>query len=405
MIPAIAWRNIWRNTTRSLTIMAAVAIGLWGGVFIISLSEGVSQQRKEDVIYNYLSHMQIHQPGFQEDRKLSQFIPGGQRIWDSLAQFPHIDKITGRTHAIGMISSPRKAQGVQITGVWPQQEKQVSHLYTKLTAGSYFEDNVRLPVVMGKALADALKVGLHDKVVLTFQDTTQELVAGAFRVAGIFSTNATEFDEGQVYVRATDMAQLMQTKPLIHELAILVKNQEENLQQVQNKIAQRYPEVTVQNWRQLSPELRYLDSTMDYFLFVFIGIILLALAFGLVNSMLMAVLERTRELGMLMAIGMNKARLFAMIVIETMLLATIGAATGLLLAVVTVGYFSQRGIHFDMVQSGMQSFGMSASIYPAFDWSTYPILILMVIIFALLSAIFPAWKALRLEPVNAIRKI
>lgn len=405
MIPAIAWRNIWRNKTRSGVIILSVTLGLWGGIFIMALSAGVSEQRKEDVIYNYLSHMQIHHPEFGDERQIEDVIPYGEQVWKKVLEQPHVAHATARTLSIGMANSPNDAAGVQIIGIWPESERTVTNMAQQIKEGTYFEQEMRNPVVIGAALADQLDINLRSKVVLTFQDSTNNIVAGAFRVQGIFETASTEFDKGMVYVRAHDMARLMETEPLVHEVAILVEEEEEQLATVQSDLQAAFPQLAVENWKQLSPELRYLDEAMDYFLYIFIAVILLALAFGLVNTMLMAVLERTRELGMLMAIGMNKGRVFSMIVLETLYLALFGGILGIGLSTATIAYFAKSGIYLPMVEEGMSSYGMSATLYPILDWSYFPGLIAMVLFFALLSAIYPAYKALKLKPVVAIRKI
>lgn len=405
MVPAIAWRNIWRHRTRSLVIILSVTLGLWGGIFIMALSAGVSEQRKQDVIYNYLSHMQLHHPDFKDERQIKDIIPAGVKVLERIVQQPQVQHATARTLSIGMANSPTDATGVQIIGVWPEREQQISDLNEKVIEGTYFGEDMRNPVVIGAALADQLGVKLRSKVVLTFQDSSNNIVAGAFRVQGIFSTASTEFDKGMVYVRASDMARLMETEPLVHEIAILVHNEADQLLALQAELQNAFPNLAVETWKDLSPELRYLDEAMDYFLYIFIAVILLALSFGLVNTMLMAVLERTRELGMLMAIGMNKARVFAMIVLETLYLAFFGGLLGIGLSVLTIKFFERQGIYLPMVEEGMSSFGMSATLYPMLDWSYFPGLIAMVLLFAMLSALYPAYKALQLKPVVAIRKL
>lgn len=405
MIPAIAWRNIWRNRTRSLVIILSVTLGLWGGIFIMALSAGVSEQRKQDVIYNYLSHMQLHHPNFGDERQIEDVIPNGMGVWEQIAAQPEVEHTTARTLSIGMANSPNDATGVQIIGIWPESERQVTNIADKIIEGSYFGEEIRNPVVIGAALADQLDIRLRSKVVLTFQDTSNNIVAGAFRVQGIFETASSEFDKGMVYVNAKDMARLMETDPLVHEIAVLVAQEEEQLLPLQSRLQDTYSGLAVETWKELSPELRYLDEAMDYFLYIFIAVILLALAFGLVNTMLMAVLERTRELGMLMAIGMNKGRVFAMIVLETLYLALFGGLMGIGLSVATILFFEDRGIYLPSVEEGMSSYGMSATLYPMLDWSFFPGLVVMVLIFAMVSALYPAYKALKLKPVVAIRKI
>lgn len=404
MIPQISWRNIWRHRSRSLAIMASVALGLWGGIFIISISYGVSMQRKSDMIYNYLSHIQVHHPEFRDDPQMMYDITDGMAHLEAIRTIPGVAHSAARTLTYGMISAPSDAGGVQVHGVVPDAEKFVTNIDERLVEGEYLAEGARNAIVIGKTLADKLNVGLRSKVVLTFQDKDNEIVAGAFRINGIFRTASSKFDEANVYVRSDDIARIIGTEIPIHEIAVLLADDKE-IETVRTAISAAVPDAEVLTWRELSPELNYMDEMMDSILYIFIGVILFALAFGLVNTMLMAVLERTRELGMLMAVGMNKMRVFTMVLLETTYLAVIGAAVGMGLSILTIRWFERTGINIPSIQEGMAMYGMGDALYPHFSWSFYPPIIVMVLLFSVLAAIYPAIKALRLNPVEAIRKI
>lgn len=384
--------------------MLSVALGLWGGVFIMSLSNGVSIQRKQDVIYSYLSHIQIHHPDFVDERLLKHYLPDGADILAIVEQQPLVQAATARTLTYGMAASARNSGGVDIHGILPDKEQHLTNIDDKLVAGSYLEEG-RLPIVIGQSLADKLDVGLRSKIVITFQDTTNEIIAGAFRVSGIYQTVSPDFDEVNVYVRADDVARLMGlSAPVFQEIAILSVD-EDSVTSLKHALQSRFPEPDIQEWKELSPELRFLDTAMDSFLYIFIAIILLALSFGLINTMLMSVLERTRELGMLMAIGMNKWRVFSMILMETLYLAIIGGIMGLGASWFSIKAMEDTGIRIDAVSEGMASFGMTSTLYPVLDIAYYPPLAAMILIFALIAALYPARKALQLKPATAIRKI
>lgn len=404
MIKKIAWRNIWRNPTRSLVIIASVTIGLWAGIFVVALSQGMMEQRKEKIIREQLSHIQIHTPEFKERQKTVNFIPEAEEIIDSLRQMPGIKAVSGRTIINGMLSAPGGGSGIRIIGIDPDAENRLTGIENKLVEGSYFPDK-KNRILIGRSLADKLGLHIGSKVVLTFLDTSSNILAGAFRISGFISLGDIRLDNVMVYARSSDLSRMMGSKqPFIHEIALFLKNDEE-LSHYRELLKQRYPKLLVEAWYDLSPELRYLNDMMDVFLYIFMGIIMLALAFGLINTMLMAVLERSRELGMLMAIGMNKRKLFQMIVAETVMLSLTGAIIGMILAYLSILLAAHTGIDLSVVQQGMESFGFSAVLYPSIDISFYPGIALMVIIFSVLSAIYPARKALKLNPSEAIRKI
>ena len=294
MIPLIAWRNVWRNRTRSLVIIASVTLGLWAGIFIMALSFGMTEERKEKLIMEQLSHIQLHEPEFTDTQELGQYIPGGPEKLEAIRQRSGVQQASGRTLINGMLSAAQGSGGVRILGIYPEKEAALTRLDDKLVEGEYFPDKNNR-IFIGKALADKYGLKLGSKVVLTFQDSSTNMVAAAFRISGLYKTVSAKLDESLVYVRVEDLADILGTDPWLHEIALLAK-QDEMVPQLHDELEATYADLKVETWRELSPELRYLDEMMDVFLYVFIGIILFALAFGLVNTMLMAVLERTREL-------------------------------------------------------------------------------------------------------------
>jgi ABC-type antimicrobial peptide transport system permease subunit len=165
------------------------------------------------------------------------------------------------------------------------------------------------------------------------------------------------------------------------------------------------PKGKVEDWKDLSPELSMIIESFNLYTYIISGIILLALTFGVINTMLMSVLERIRELGMLMAIGLNKRKIFIMIMLETSYLTLIGTPIGLLTGWLTVTTLGKTGINLSMFSEGLASYGFSSIIYPALDQDKYEIIVIMCLITTILSAIYPAYKALQLNPSEAIRKI
>lgn len=403
MIPIIAWRNVWRNKKRSVVIIASVTVGLWAGVFILALSFGMTDERKEMMINEHFSHIQIHDPVFKDKQEIGQYIRNGTKILTEVQHMPGVKKASGRILINGMLTAPHGSDGVLIKGIFPKEESELTGLNSKLSQGEYFPDK-KNRIFLGEALADKLGLKLGSKIVLTFQDTSANMVAGAFRICGLYKTVNKKLDESLVYVKISDLTRILEMDTIIHEIAILANN-DQMVDTLYNELNLKYPDTKVETWRQLSPELKYLDEMMGIYLYIFIGIILFALAFGLVNTMLMSVLERVRELGMLMSIGLNKTKLFLMILLETCFLAFTGAITGLILGFLSIYITGIIGIDLSIVQQGMEEFGMSTVLYPSLDWGYYPIIAGMVIVFAILSSIYPAIKALQLNPSQAIRKV
>jgi ABC-type antimicrobial peptide transport system permease subunit len=168
-------------------------------------------------------------------------------------------------------------------------------------------------------------------------------------------------------------------------------------------IQKDYPHLSVLSWKQIQPFLLAMSSMMDQFTYWILIIILFAVAFGIVNTMLMAILERVRELGMLMAVGMNRRRIFLMIMLETVFLSLTGGLIGMVLSAVIIHYTGIKGLNFAGWAEGFEAFGYSTLIYPTLYKSVYIILTVMVIITGILASIYPARKAMRFKPAEAVR--
>ncbi|MCB0474456.1 MAG: ABC transporter permease, partial [Flavobacteriaceae bacterium] len=206
-----------------------------------------------------------------------------------------------------------------------------------------------------------------------------------------------------VFVRKTDLDRLIGTDGRAHEAAILL-HRDDDLDPVFQQLKQALPQLQIERWQEISPETALVLSSLDTYSLVFIFIILLALSFGIINTMLMAVLERTREIGMLMAVGMNKLRVFGMVVLETIMLAVIGAPAGLLAAWLTTLWLGHTGINLGAIMGeSLRDFGYAPVIYPVLPWHNVVQTMQLVLLTAVVAAIFPALKALRLKPVEAIR--
>jgi len=403
MLTQIAWRNVWRSPIRSLVVVLAVSLGLWAGLFMVSFSMGMSEQRARDQIQTQLSHIQAHNPNYSDEREVTDTLSNGILLLEDAQALPGVVAATGRTLAAGMATSPRKSSGVMISGIMPEQEAATTQIDKKIVEGTYF-GNRRNEIIISQRLADMMGLKLRKKMVLTFQGTDGEMTSGAFRIVGLYKTINAKADEANVYIKAKDLQRLIKAPNALHEVAVLAAGKDQ-VADIQETLKSSHRETLIENWMELSPELRLMAESMDSYLWIFVGIIMLALAFGIINTMLMAVLERTRELGMLMAVGMSKQRIFSMIMLETIFLTMIGVPIGMGSAFGTISHFGRTGIDLSAFAEGMEQVGMSSIIYTALDPSYYPKVLLMVAITAVLSAIYPAIKALNLKPVEAIRAI
>ena len=404
MLLSISWRNIWRNKVRSLVIIFSIALGIFAGVVSAAFFKGMADQRINKVINTELSFIQIHNPGFEQTSDFDNFIINAKQIEGELLKIPNVTGVSRRMSIQSMAASAETASGVKISGVFPESEKTVTNISTKIVDGKYFEGISRNPVVIGKKLAEKLNVKVRSKIILTIQDMDNNITSGAFRIAGIYSTANNMFDEANIFVRFSDIQKLTNfPNNGAHEIAINI-NDNENLPPIfiaaENVAGTK---LVVKTWKELSPEMNYLTEAMDMYMYIFIIIILFALLFGIINTMLMVVMERTKEIGMLMAIGMNKGKVFSMIVLESVLLSLTGGIVGIIIGAVSSKFGETHPIDLSMWAQGYQQLGYDAFVYMSLDPGMLIDITVLVIITGVIAAIYPAYKALKNDPADALR--
>ncbi|NRA47944.1 MAG: ABC transporter permease [Phaeodactylibacter sp.] len=412
MIPIMAWRNVWRSPTRSWVVISAIALGIWAALSLTGFATGMMKSYVSNAIENSIGHIQIHAPEFTEEYDLGRQLPPVPELSSKLDELPQVTAYSARTVVSGMASSSQGARGVMIKGVDPEHEAAVSAIEEQLVEGAFFPKIRGNAVLIGQELAEKLNLKVRSKVVMTFQGLDQEITAAAFRVAGIFDTGNTPFDGGTVFVERSDLNRLLipltdsltQQADLAYEVALLLEDATQ-ADSVAAQLKMAMPAQEIKTYREVSPDLQLYESQMQNVSMIYLVVILLALVFGIINTMLMAVLERIKELGMLMAIGMNKLRVFTMIVLETILLGVVATPIGLFLGYLTISYVGKHGIDMSAYAEGMSSYGLSQMLYFDVEPGVYMQMAVGVFLTAVLAAIYPAIKAIRLKPVDALQRL
>ena len=398
----IAWRNVWRNKLRSSLVILSIVLGIWAGLFLMAMTLGLNEQRMNGAVDTYLSHLQIHHPKFKEDLNIKDTIIDKKQTVAIIQKNTNIKAFAERIVVQGMIANSKGSKGIELLGIRPEQEKKLTSISTHLTEGTYFTKFKKNPAVIGEKLAKKLHLKIRSKVVVTLQDYNGNLTAALFRVEGIFKTNSSVFDESTVFVRASDLDKSIAMHGKIHEIAILGKSIGD-VKKIKSALISKITNNKVESWNEISSELGYAQEMMSSMVFIFMGIVLLALAFSIINTMLMAVIERKKELGMLMAVGMNKKRLFSMISLETLFIAMIATPIGMLLSYWSISYFNKYGIDLSIIASGLESLGIGSRVYTYLPKNLYINITATTLLVAFLASVFPARRALKLRPAEAIR--
>ncbi|WP_062055920.1 ABC transporter permease [Aquimarina longa] len=394
MTTKLAWRNIWRNKTRTTVFLLAAFFGFAMALFALNLMKSISQQRLDDAKNLQTSDLQIHKMGFQDDKDITLFIPNAENVIQKVKENANVDVVAKRISTNAVAASPENSIGCEIKGVEPTTEREISVVQDFLVEGSYLSTDMRMPILISKKTADKLKLKLKSKIIITLKNTQEEIVGGSFRVAGIFATPSTPFDENTVIVNYTDLQELGSiSEP--QEIAIKIKDPTKLIETqsgIQETLSAEYE---VNNWKELLPELNAFDAFINMVGVLFTIIVILGLGFSLMNIMNMIVQERTHEIGMLRAIGQSKFKVFSMLLNEAGVLMMIGAVSGILFGYVLTLIASKVGVP---ISSGLDMLGIRPVMYPKLN----PEIIIMVIVIAKILTVaiasIPAYRAMRIKP-------
>ena len=400
----ISWRNIWRNKLRSLVVIFSIVFGLLGGITIIAMSYGLNEERMNNAVDTYLSHIQIHNNLFSEDYNIKHTINNLDAIEKAINKDERVVSYSKRIVLNGMLSNSNGSYGIQVKGIDPDEEIKVTNTYEKIIDGEYFRSKRDNTILVGKKLADKLNLKLKSKVVITFQDENYELTSLLYRVEGIFRSGNSRYDEMNVFVKNKSITKNLPGFNGYHEMPILLSDIELR-GEVKKDLIPISSDNIVEGWDDISKELAYANEMLSAVLYIFMMIILSGLSFGVINTMLMAILERRKEIGMLMSIGMNRYKIFMMISFETIFLSLIALPFGLITSYLIVEYYSVVGIDLSIVEAGLENFGVGTRLYFKVPNEEYFYVSLMVFVISIFSSIFPSIRALKINPVEATKTI
>lgn len=403
----MAWRNIGRNPRRTAITVAAISLGLAVLIVAKGLGDGVHEQMVENSIRIFTGHLQVHARDYQEDPGLNRAIKHPEEVYSVLARQEGVVGFSGRVLANGLASSAENSAGVRMVGIDPAREAGVTTVTQNLIRGQPLGMQER-GILIGAKLADLLHVDLDEKVVLMAQAADGSLAADLFRVTGIFRTGSPVIDEAMVYVGIAQAQEMLVLGERISEIALLLEDSG-RLPAVADALKAELSarELEIQTWEELSPDLVAFIKLDDASLYIFIVIVFSIVALGILNTLLMAILERVREFGIMMALGTQPRQIVGLIMLEAAGLGLISLFMGGTLGVSVTWYLSLHGIDLTRWVGEMPMMGtvINPILYTSLHLDNLVDSLLMVIVITLLSAIYPAIRAARLRPVAAIRHL
>ena len=403
VIGTLAWRNLWRNHRRTLIMLSAITIGVWAMIFMTALMRGMVDDMLLNGIRNLPGEVQIHHPEYRDDPSINNSIATPDEKLLKALQSPEVKAWTNRVRVPAVISSERDSRGITLLGVIPESEVQISFDKNSIIEGRFLEDSNDTGLIIGAKLAERLETRLGKRVVIMSQDPDNNIADRGFRVVGIYKAKMASLEEIYVYAGLTTVQKLLNLENKVSEIVITgndyrhVKGWYPVIKKAAGKNLQTLP------WYEADTYLGAMLAMMDGFVLVWIVVIFLALSFGLVNTLIMAVFERTREIGLMQALGMRPSLIMYQILIESFLLLAIGLLLGNIFAIGTIIPL-QDGIDISAVAKGMEMMGTSSVLYPALKLNDMLLANAIVIILGLLTSILPAWHAASFDPIEALGK-
>lgn len=401
----LAWRNLWRHPRRTWLTAGAMIFSNVLLVFLISVQLGTYGLMIENSLSIFTGHIQIQQDGYLDGQKMRQVVPEAATLAERLRDRLAFNTIAARGAAYALASSADRSYGIQIAGVEPRFEGAVSTLPGLVRRGRYLDQPTAAEIVIGAALARNLKAGVGDELTILGSGLDGSFAAAVVDIVGIFESGSADFDRGLAEIPLAFFQDTFAMADAGHQVVI----QAPSLAEVDGLAAEiegllpPNDALAVLDWTELQPGLRQAiqaDFVSAWFMY---AVLIVLVAFGVLNTQLMSVLERTKEFGIVMSLGMSPWKLGRLVLLETFLLGLLGLTTGALLGSAIVYWFSVHGFTYPGLGEMAGQFNLPDRIYPSISALSLLLGPTVVFLGSLFAAVYPAARLHRLEPVAAMR--
>jgi ABC-type lipoprotein release transport system permease subunit len=403
----LAWRNLWRHRRRTLIVAVAMALGLGLMMFYDGLMAGFDQAIYGNAIKVLGGNIQIHADGYRTEAGLTPLLPlpdDQAAVQAALAQ-PLVQTATRRINTGGLVTSPEGAFGVNIIGIEPEKEQEVNLAAQHIIAGRYLNQEDGDLIFIGKGLADAMDVAVGDRITMVGRSTHDQMRQRTMTVAGIYDLGMPDLEKSSVYISLAEAQALFDLAGQSTEVAIVLKQ----LGQEPKVIAAMEPMLPgyeIDTWRNNYPELLAAITTKNGVMNIFGVVILLIAGIGILNLLLMAVYERTREIGILGTLGLKPRQISLLFILEGIMMGLVGVAAGIVFGLLINGLLRQIGLDFSYMSGATEYMALlTERIYPTWGLEKLLSRALTVAIIAALAALIPASEAARREPAEALHHV
>lgn len=402
LLTRLAWRNLWRHRRRTALILVAMSLGIWSMIVLAAISRGSIEQQVNKGIANLTGHVQVHTRGYRDDPVIDHRFLTPPALVEAL-RTPPVSAWSTRVRVPAVIASERESAGVTLVGIDPSAEQKLSFISGAIVEGRGLGDVGDDGLLLGRKLAERLETGLGRRVVILSQDVNNRIAERGFRVVGIFAGEPTAMETGYVFVGRAPAQRLLGMQGSVLELAVITPDRK-HLDALVQRMRAAAPGLTVEPWTTIEPLLVLTESLTEVILVIWYAIVFAAMSFGLVNTLLMAVYERTREFGLVQALGMRPGRIMGQVFIESLFLLLLALGLGNLLTAATL-FALRDGIDLSAFAEGFDMIGVSPIIIPSLTLGDVASANGLVLALGLLASLWPVWRAARHVPVEAMTRV
>lgn len=399
LLVQLSWRNIWRQRRRNGILLLAVCIAVGGVIFMNTLLRGMQMQMMDAAVNNLTGHVKVLKPGYLDDPGIANSFEF-DRTWVPDVPAEMVEGWASRVRVPAVIMSERETRGVNLVGVDPARES-ISFLGGVSVDGEALADTADRRILVGKALAEQLETRVGKRLVIITQGADGKNREAGYRIAGLYDAEGSGLEKAFVFTGVEAVQNLLESN-VVTEVSIRLTDQMHQTSVIERMVAS-FTGLDVLTWQELEPQAAAMYVFADGALFIWFLIIMGALVFGLVNTLVTAVMERTRELGILRAVGMRPGSVVVQVVIESTLIMILGVAVGL---VIGIGLFSwvSDGIDLSAFAAGMEQFGLNALFTPVLTAGDVIMVVVLSLVMGVLASLYPARRAVRLKPLEALRR-
>ncbi len=399
LLAPLAWRNLWRNPRRTVITLIVVSVGLWSILAVASFITAWAQSSRDATLRLLIAQGQIHAEGYLDNPNINRLMDPPEGALLAALNQPDISNWVARLELPAVVQSEYKTLPVSVVGVVPEDERRISSVPDKLVEGRYLNGPEDDGAVIGLNLAKRLKTALGRRVILMITAEDGWLEERSFDVVGIYDAD-TAFEDTYIFTGQTAMQSMVRLENKIAQIAFEVPD-DAALEAVVTRLQAAAPALDVRQWRKLSLIMGAMDATMGGVIFVWMGVMMVMISIGVINTQLMAVFERTHEFGLLRALGLKPGHVLALVALESALLIGLGVLIGMAMGAGTVWGLSD-GIDLSAFGKALEAFKSGDVLYLHINPIDYVIFPLAIWLLGVLVALWPAWRAAKIAPVEAM---